>query len=485
MSTLPVTYIGGAIQPLQGVMTMTTTAPALVWDSALIRRYNQNGPRYTSYPSALQFHEDFDAKAYARALTDGPADAPLSIYIHIPFCARLCYYCACNKVITKDRRRSQTYLQYLKKEMHLVTAQLAPGRPVTQIHLGGGTPTFLDDEEMAQLIQMLREHFTLLDNTDPAREYAIEVDPRALGPDTIPRLARLGFNRMSIGVQDFDPRVQKAVNRLQSVALTREVMEQARAHGFASLNLDLIYGLPYQTVTSFRDTLDQVIALRPDRLSVFNYAHLPHVFKPQRSIATETLPNAEEKLAILHLAIERLTQAGYVYIGMDHFALPEDALARAREEGKLHRNFQGYSTQSDCDLIGLGVSAISKLDSGYAQNQKELDAYYAALDAHQLPTWRGYALEADDRIRRDVIMELICQGELDTEALGRRHGIEFDRYFAPELKALVGMVGDGLVRCDGKNLGVTGQGRLLLRNICTVFDRYLSNLPRQHYSKML
>lgn len=459
-------------------------ASAPVWDLGLIRRYNQNGPRYTSYPSALQFSDEFEVDTYLSNLKADQNDGPLSLYVHIPFCARLCYYCACNKVITKDRRRSQTYLRYLEKEMRRY-APLVGNRPALQMHWGGGTPTFLNDEELTQLVALLRQNFQLLDNDDNRREYAIEIDPRSIDVDSVPLLADLGFNRMSVGVQDFDPQVQKAVNRIQSFELTRDIIEAARANGFESLNLDLIYGLPYQTVTRFDHTLDLVLSLKPERLSVFNYAHLPHVFKPQRSITPESLPTPEEKLAILQHAIERLTGAGYVYIGMDHFALPSDSLAKAQALGELHRNFQGYSTMSDCDLVGLGVSAISKVGNAYAQNLKELDDYYHALDDDRFPIWRGYALTADDRIRRDVIMGIICNGRIDTQAIGDAHGVDFDRYFAPELKALTPMVLDGLMSCDGRNLVVTPRGRLLLRNICTIFDRYLSNVPRVSYSKMI
>ncbi|MBI2380990.1 MAG: oxygen-independent coproporphyrinogen III oxidase [Gammaproteobacteria bacterium] len=468
-------------------MTLAPTAPAstVQWDSELIRRYNQNGPRYTSYPSALQFSDEFDKAAYIQGWRGGDAHGPLSLYVHIPFCARLCYYCACNKVITKDRRRSHTYLQYLRKEMSKYAKLIGKQRTVTQMHWGGGTPTFLNDAEMSQLVQMLREHFQLLPTSDDSREYAIEIDPRSLELDSVPLLAELGFNRMSIGVQDFDPQVQRAVNRIQSFELTMSVMEVARAHGFGSINLDLIYGLPHQTVTRFQETLAKVISLKPERLSLFNYAHLPHVFKPQRSIAPETLPTPEEKLAILHGAIDTLQAVGYRYIGMDHFALGTDSLAIAQDEGKLHRNFQGYSTQSGCDLLGLGVSAISNLGTSYAQNLKELDDYYAALDQDQWPIWRGYRSNADDNLRRDVIMGLICHGRLDCAAVAKAYSIDFYDYFAPEVHALGPMQKDGLIEWQGDVLSITPRGRLLLRNVCTLFDRYLPLIPRERYSKMI
>lgn len=461
-------------------------APTLVFDPELIRRYDRSGPRYTSYPTAVQFHPGFGEPQYrAYAAASNLAGRGLSLYFHIPFCDTLCFYCACNKVVTRNHARAAPYVEALKREIALQAELFDPARTVEQLHWGGGTPTFLSHEEMRALMAATRAHFRLRD--DDRGEYGIEVDPRRLAPGTLALLRDLGFNRLSLGVQDFDPEVQKAVNRIQTVAQTRAVLDEARALGFHSINVDLIYGLPHQSVASFGRTLDQVIAMAPDRLSVFNYAHLPELFKPQRRIRAEDLPSPHEKLAILQLTIEKLSAAGYVYIGMDHFARPDDELARAQREGTLTRNFQGYSTHADCDLIGFGITAIGALGSdAYAQNVKTLDEYYARLDAGRLAVFRGVALDDDDRLRRAVILQLICHFRLDIPDIERRFGIRFDEYFAPELAELEVMRRDGLLERDAAAIRVSAAGRLLIRNICMVFDKYLRERREpQRYSKVI
>mgnify|MGYP002619523886 CR=1 FL=1 len=461
------------------------TQPDLVFDPKLIQRFDVNGPRYTSYPTADRFVEAFDASALRDWLAKraiGGTSRPLSLYFHIPFCNTICYYCACNKIITKDHGRSAKYLSYLDKEIGLQADALGGDRQVTQLHLGGGTPTFLTHEEMRQLMDSVRARFNLVANG----EYSIEVDPRKVDFDTVSLLADLGFNRMSIGVQDFNPEVQQAVNRVQSIDETRLVMESARITGFKSISMDLIYGLPKQNVISFNRTLEQVLELSPDRISLYNYAHLPSLFKPQRRINSAELPSGEVKLQILQLAIRRLTQAGYVYIGMDHFAKPDDELTIAQRQGRLHRNFQGYSTQAECDLLAFGVSAIGKIGPVYAQNVKTLDEYYDALDRDTLPVLRGIELTADDLLRRAVIQALMCQFELSIESIEIAHLIRFNEYFAEELDDLRAMADAGLVSIDDEWIAVLPAGRLLVRGIAMVFDRYLrADRERARYSKVI
>lgn len=448
------------------------TVPVLDFDAALIERYDRSGPRYTSYPTAAQFRPDFGEAQYRDFAARSNASArPLSLYFHLPFCARLCFYCACNKIVTKNRARAAPYLERLHREIVLQGALFDRTRRVEQLHWGGGTPTFLSHDEMRELMRVTRTHFNLYD--DDRGEYGIELDPREVGPGTLALLRELGFNRASLGVQDLDPDVQKAVNRIQSEAQTVAVVEEARALGFRSINLDLIYGLPRQSLASFDRTLERVLALRPDRLSIYNYAHLPQLFKPQRRIDVAELPAPRVKLAILGLAIERLTAAGYVYIGMDHFALPTDELATAQRDGSLHRNFQGYSTHADCDLVSMGVTAIGALGSSYSQNHHGLEAYNAALDAGQLPIARGLAPDVDDQLRRAVIVQLICHFQLDFAAFGQRHALDFKRYFARELAALASLQQDGLLEVDDAAIRVRPKGRLLIRNICMLWDRYL------------
>lgn len=462
-----------------------TRQPELVFDPQLIRRFDVNGPRYTSYPTADRFVEAFDARALQDWLAKravGGISRPLSLYFHIPFCNTICYYCGCNKIITKDHSRSAKYLKYLDREIEMQAQHLGGSRQVTQLHLGGGTPTFLTHDEMRQLMASVRSRFTLI----PNGEYSIEVDPRKVDFETVKMLADLGFNRMSVGVQDFDHDVQVAVNRVQSIEETGLVMESARATGFKSISMDLIYGLPKQNVISFNRTLEQVLELSPDRISLYSYAHLPGLFKPQRRISSVELPGGDTKLQILQLAIRRLTEAGYVYIGMDHFAKPDDELSVAQRQGRLHRNFQGYSTQAECDLLAFGVSAIGKIGPVYAQNVKTLDEYYDAIDRDELPVLRGIELTADDLLRRSVIQALMCQFEVSVESIEIAHLINFSEYFADEIADLRQMQEAGLVQVENDWITVMPAGRLLVRGIAMVFDRYLrSDRERARYSKVI
>jgi len=394
----------------------------------------------------------------------------------------LCFYCACNKVITKDRGKSAVYVRYLIKEMAMQSMLLGPDQVVEQLHFGGGTPTFLSDEEIKQVMSAIRQHFKLVEDG----EYSIEIDPRKVSDETIALLGETGFNRISIGVQDFDDKVQSAVNRIQSQEETLRVIHAARANGFKSVSIDLIYGLPKQTLHGFGVTLDKVIAANPDRLSIYNYAHMPTLFKPQRRISEADLPAPQVKLDILDMAVNKLTDAGYVYIGMDHFAKPEDELAVAQRHGKLHRNFQGYSTHSDCDLVALGLSAIGKIGPTYSQNYRELEDYYDALDRDVLPIMRGMELSDDDLLRRAIIQALMCHFELDKGVFNDSYGIAFDKYFATELKELREYEHEGLLEISPQTIRVTPKGRMLIRNICMVFDKYLRT-RQEHalYSKVI
>jgi oxygen-independent coproporphyrinogen-3 oxidase len=464
---------------------MTLATPAVLPE--LLRRFDVPGPRYTSYPTADRFVEAFTAADYAQALTqrrDGTTRpvTPLSLYVHIPFCESLCYYCACNKIVTRHHSRSEAYLRYLGREMDLHTEQLGQGQAVTQLHLGGGTPTFFSDAELGELMAMLRRRFTLA----PGGEYSIEVDPRTVNADRLRTLSGLGFNRLSFGVQDFDPEVQKAVHRVQPFAQVSELMGEARALAFDSINVDLIYGLPRQTPESFARTLEQVVQLRPDRIALYAYAHLPERFKPQRRIHSADLPGAAAKLAMLAQSLEAFRDAGYVYIGMDHFALPNDALAVAKRQGRLHRNFQGYSTQPDCDLIGLGVSAIGRIGATYSQNAKTLDDYCDHLDLGRLPVVRGLALSRDDLARRAVIMALMCQGQVIFESLEQAWLLDFRSYFAAELEQLRPFSEDGLVVVDESGIDVTPQGWFFVRAVAMVFDRHLqADRHRARFSRII
>lgn len=441
------------------------------FDADLIRRYDLTGPRYTSYPTAVAFSSDFTADTYcqhARLSNEAPIPLPLSLYIHVPFCDTVCFYCACNKIATKDHARAATYLQYLFREIEMQSALFDRDRRVEQLHLGGGTPTFLNDQEMAALMAKLRQHFNMYD--DDRGDYSIEIDPRSVTEARIGQLRKLGFNRFSLGVQDVDERVQIAVNRVQPLAQTRAIVEACKQYDAQSVNVDLIYGLPYQTVDSFMKTLEQTVALEPDRLSVFNYAHLPGMFKPQRRINEAALPDADTKLEILGKAIQYLLDAGYEYIGMDHFAKPDDELAVAQRNGTLHRNFQGYTTHADCDLVAMGVSAISFVEGAYSQNAKTTDAYYQALDAGHLPVIRGVVRTADDALRATVIQQLICQFELSFAHIDQEFGIVFRDYFAGELVRLAEMADEGLLVLTDSGIQVSAKGRLLIRSICQVFD---------------
>ena len=464
---------------------MDKSVSQLIVDLDLIRRLDRNGPRYTSYPTADRFVETFNAESYGKWVAKremGGTGRPLSLYIHIPFCNTLCFYCACNKVITKDRSKSAEYVRYLIKEMAMQAMLLGSDQVVEQLHFGGGTPTFLSDEEIKLVMTAIRQHFTLVKDG----EYSIEIDPRKVSNETIALLGETGFNRISIGVQDFDDEVQRAVNRIQSEEETLRVIDAARANGFKSVSIDLIYGLPKQTLQGFGVTLDKVIAANPDRLSIYNYAHMPAIFKPQRRIHEDDLPAPQTKLDILDMAVNKLTDAGYVYIGMDHFAKPQDELAVAQRQGKLHRNFQGYSTHSDCDLVALGLSSIGKIGPTYSQNYKELEDYYAALDRDVLPVMRGMELNADDLVRRAIIQALMCHFELAKESFNDNYMIDFDDYFATELEELREYEREGLLVISPQSIRVTPKGRMLIRNICMVFDKYLRT-RQEHalYSKVI
>jgi oxygen-independent coproporphyrinogen-3 oxidase len=453
----------------------------------LLRRFDVSGPRYTSYPTADRFVEAFGMPEYAQALAQrcaGPAALaqPLSIYVHIPFCESLCYYCACNKIITKHKSKSAGYLRYLSREIDLHVAELGLGQPVTQLHLGGGTPTFLSDDELRELMAMLRRSFAMA----PGDEYSIEVDPRTVNAQRLTLLAELGFNRLSFGVQDFDPDVQKAVHRIQPAAQVFNLVEEARAIGFDSINIDLIYGLPRQTPESFARTLAQVQQLRPDRIALYAYAHLPERFKPQRRIVSAELPGGAAKVAMLSQSLSAFLAAGYVYVGMDHFALPNDALAVAKSQGRLHRNFQGYSTQPDCDLIGLGVSAIGRIGATYSQNAKTMEEYCDHLDQGRLPVVRGLALNRDDLARRAVIMALMCQGQVLFEPIELAWLIDFKTYFAAELEQLKTLEDQGMVTMDDTGVQVTAQGWFFVRAVGMVFDRYLqADRNRAKFSRII
>ncbi len=465
-------------------MNAQTAAPLT---PELLRRHDVAGPRYTSYPTADRFVEAFGPDDYVRALQQRRSGAaamvlPLSIYVHVPFCESLCYYCACNKIITKHHDRAAEYLRYLAREVDLHTAQLGTGQVVSQLHLGGGTPTFLSDAELRELMAMLKRSFTLA----PGGEYSIEVDPRTIDASRLDTLAELGFNRLSFGVQDFDPAVQKAVHRVQPAEQVFALVQAARERGCESVNVDLIYGLPQQTPESFARTLQQVNELRPDRIALYAYAHLPERFKPQRRIATAELPGAAAKLSMLADAMARFMGAGYVYVGMDHFALPNDALAVAQRQGRLHRNFQGYSTQPDCDLIGLGVSSIGRIGATYSQNAKTLEEYYDAIDHGRFAVVRGLALSRDDLVRRAVIMALMCQGEVLYESVNLAYLIDFRSYFAAEIETLHELEEQGLVSLDAAGIQVTPTGWFFVRAVAMVFDRYLqADRNRARFSKII
>ncbi|MET0855638.1 MAG: oxygen-independent coproporphyrinogen III oxidase [Telluria sp.] len=458
--------------------TTASTVPTVQFDAQLVRKLSKPGPRYTSYPTADRFSTDFGYRDYLQAVagvrTRGAAK-PLSLYLHIPFCDTACYSCACNKIVTKNRDKASVYLSYLKREIDMQASLFAGINQVSQLHLGGGTPTYLSDAQMDDLMAHLRRRFQFAPDTQG--EYSIEVDPRTVDRARVHSLRRQGFNRISLGVQDYDGQVQRAVNRVQPEDETQAIIDAAREAGFRSVSIDLIYGLPKQTAMSMAQTLAKVIKAAPDRIAVYNYAHLPHLFKPQRRIAEADLPSADSRLDMLGLCIRRLGEAGYVYIGMDHFARPDDDLAVAQQQGRLHRNFQGYSTHADADLVACGVSAIGAVGSTYSQNVKTLEAYYARIDSNELPIERGIALTMDDLLRRSLIQMLMCHFELSVGALEQAFPIVFADYFAPEIERLRVLAGDGLLTVGPEWISVTLKGRLLIRNICMVFDRYLAGQP--------
>lgn len=441
----------------------------------ILARLDVAGPRYTSYPTADRFVEAFGPAQYNQALSQrseglaGGSATPLSVYVHIPFCESLCYYCACNKIITKHHDRAQAYLKALETEIELVIEKVGRGQLVSQLHLGGGSPTFLSDDELEHLLGLLQNAFRFV----PGGEYAIEVDPRTIDAQRLKRLAAIGFNRLSFGVQDFDPAVQQAVHRVQPFEQVAQLMAAARAEGFTSINMDLIYGLPNQSLTSFRRTLEQVLEIKPDRVALYAYAHLPQRFKPQRRIDAAALPKAADKIGMLSMAIDTLGGSGYDYIGMDHFALHDDSLSVAKRQGRLHRNFQGYSTYPDCDLIALGVSAIGRVGPHYSQNAKTLDEYYDSLKRRELPIVRGLTLSRDDLVRRAVIMAIMCQGRVDFESIELAYLVDFKQYFAAELRQLEPLVESGLVQLESDGVRVTDLGWYFVRAIAMVFDRYL------------
>lgn len=459
-------------------MLATPTAPAPVrapqFDSALIRKFSQSGPRYTSYPTADRFSGEFRYRDYLQAvagLRTRGGGKPMSLYIHIPFCDTVCYYCACNKIVTKNRDKAAVYLSYLKREIEMQGRLFAGMNQIEQLHFGGGTPTYLSDAQMEDLMTHLRRWFRFA--PDEVGEYSIEVDPRSVSRERILSLRRQGFNRISLGVQDYDPQVQLAVNRVQPEHETQGIIDAARQAGFRSVSIDLIYGLPKQNQASMAQTLAKVIEAAPDRIAIYNYAHMPHLFKPQRRILDADLPSADTRLAMLELCIETLGAAGYVYIGMDHFARPGDDLAVAQRQGRLHRNFQGYSTHADMDLVSCGVSAISAVAATYSQNVKTLEAYYDLIDRNELPIERGIRLTMDDALRRAIIQMLMCQFELSIPAIEQAYPVDFADYFALEMERLEALADDGLVTLEKDWINVTPKGRLLIRNVCMVFDRYL------------
>ncbi len=452
-----------------------TIATAVSFDADLMRRYDREGPRYTSYPTALQFREGIDADDYARAVSSSRGALerhPLSLYVHIPFCHSPCFYCGCNKVVTRQLDRADTYVRHLLREITQRSAYFDRSRVVEQLHFGGGTPTFLPNRLLTELIDRIDHDFNLTDA--PSRDYSIEIDPRGVDGGDLQLLAGLGFNRVSLGVQDFDENVQQAVNRVQPADMVAKVYDAARELGFRSINFDLIYGLPRQSLSTFAATLDRVVQMRPDRLAVYGYAHMPRVFKAQRQIHSEDLPDAAARLALLQLAVDKLCAAGYTYIGMDHFALPDDGLALAQQNGTLHRSFQGYTTHASRDLVNLGVSAIGQVGDLYVQNHKTLPNYQSAIAAGVLPWHRGTRMSQDDILRKDVIHAIMCHGSIDMAAVERRHGVRFDGYFAPELKRLRTLEADGLVALGERSIRLTPAGRLLMRTVAMTFDAYLA-----------
>ena len=457
---------------------------AIDFNTDLIQRYDKAGPRYTSYPTAVEFDERFSQEDYYQQIINAnQSERDLSLYFHIPFCDTVCFYCACNKIITKNREHANHYLRSLHKEIAMQAALFDSNKQVKQLHWGGGTPTFINKQQMFDLMNTTRQHFNLAD--DDNGEFSIEIDPREADTETITLLRQIGFNRLSIGVQDFDPDVQRAVNRLQTKQQTMAAIDAARDNNYKSISIDLIYGLPRQTPDSFANTLKQIIEISPDRLSLFNYAHMPDRFKVQRQIKTHELPPASTKLAILKQSIDTLTNAGYVYIGMDHFAKPDDDLAIAQRNKQLYRNFQGYSTHADCDLIGLGMTSIGSVGDCYVQNQRTLEQYQSHIDNNELAIFQGFTLSTDDLLRKAIINQLICHFELDIKAIEKKFHIIFADYFARELALLDDFIHDGLLYIKKSQITITPLGRLLIRNICMIFDRYLQQKNARQFSKVI
>lgn len=455
-----------------------------VFDLDLIEKYSAQGPRYTSYPTAVQFTDALDAQRFSQLIdASNTSGKDLSLYIHIPFCDTICYYCGCNKIITKNKKHASPYLSYMEREIRTVAEKIASDRKVLQLHWGGGTPTFLSREEQFALNQLIRDCFNFVG--DDEGEFSIEIDPRTVTPQSIADLREMGFNRLSFGIQDFDNAVQASVNRIQSEAETKLAIEEGRRQGFHSISVDLIYGLPLQTTKSFAATIDKIVDLSPDRIAVFNYAHLPHIFKTQKQINESQLPPGQEKLNLLEMSINRLMDAGYIFIGLDHFAKPDDSLVKHQNEGTLYRNFQGYSTFSECDLFGFGLSSISQVGDSYSQNIKNKDEYYEAIDAGHLPTIRGVELTEGDKLRRKVITEIMCNMALDFDAISREFELNAREYFAAEIARLQPMVDDGLLAWTDKGFEVKAPGRLLIRNIAMVFDSYLPQTDKKTFSKVI
>lgn len=462
------------------------TPYAVEFNDELIQRYNKNGPRYTSYPTAASFTDQITSKNFVdHAIKSNELLVPndLSLYVHIPFCDTLCFYCGCNKIATKNRCRATVYLDYIEKEAKLLKGYFDSDRLVTQLHWGGGTPTFLNAGQMERLMTILSENWNFSPSNN--RDFSIEIDPRSTTIEGIQDLARLGFNRFSLGVQDINPLVQKAINRIQPLEMTSSIMNACKNVGAKSINIDLIYGLPLQTVKTFNKTLDAIIELSPDRLSIFNYAHMPHLFSPQKRINEEDLPSSNEKLKMFHAVMQKLTDAGYIYIGLDHFAKPDDELSKALAQGTLQRNFQGYSTHADTDLISLGVSSISSFDGIMTQNEKNIDTYYQKINEGVLPIAKGVELTEDDKVRRHIIQELMCQNEVDINALMKDYNIKGWNYFSNEFEKLKPMEEDGLVKVSSRGIKITSKGRVLARNVAMVFDTRSRQLIEQTFSKVI
>lgn len=459
----------------------------IIFNEQLINRYDCSGPRYTSYPTAVQFSPAYgeeDYREWVAASNDDPIPSSLSLYLHIPFCDTICYYCGCSKIVTKDKTKSAAYIELLKKEIELQGALFAKDRPVVQIHWGGGTPTFLEDDVIQDIFKTLKQNFNVPEGD--SGEFGIEVDPRTVDQERIAKLRDIGFNRISFGVQDFDPDVQKAVNREHTTEQIIQSISAARDNNFHSINIDLMYGLPMQTLESYAKTIQTTIDASPDRIAVYNYAHMPDLFKPQRRIDQNELPLPEEKLKILQMTIEKLQQAGYVYIGMDHFAKKTDDLVKAQEQGTLHRNFQGYSTHADCDIVAMGITAISRIGDNYSQNVRTIDEYEDCLEEKEIPVFRGIELESDDVLRRDIINQLMCNNKLNIKRLEEKWGIDFSTYFESALVRIREMANDGLLKLNEEQLTVTPSGRLLARSICMEFDRYLQERKKeQRYSRVI